>query len=136
MPSTNTLLTPSIIAKEALMLLDNNLTMGNLVHRDYEAEYMKNSNGYKAGTTLTIKRPVRYTVRSGATAAPQDTTEGSTTIVVNTQEGVDLQFSSSDMTLKISDFADKCLKSAMLQLANSVDTKLTALYRSVWNWVG
>src|SRR5262249_4497470 len=48
----------------------------------------------------------------------------------------DLQFSSSDLTLKIADFSDRYLKSAMIQLANSVDMKLAALYKDVWNWVG
>ena len=37
----NTFLTPSIIAKEALMVLLSNLTMANLVHRDYSDEYAK-----------------------------------------------------------------------------------------------
>lgn len=132
---TNTLLTPSIIAKEALRLLDNNLVLGSLVHRGYESEFDRKPSGHKIGDTITIDKPVRYTVRSGSTAAPQDTTHGSTSIVVNIQEGVDLQFSSSDMTLKISDFSERHLRSAMMQLANSVDLKLAALYRSVWNWV-
>lgn len=30
----NTFLTPQIIAREALMVLENNLVMANLVHRD------------------------------------------------------------------------------------------------------
>ena len=37
----NTLLTPQIIANEALMVLESNLTMANLVHRDYSNEFVK-----------------------------------------------------------------------------------------------
>ena len=40
------------------------------------------------------------------------------------------------MTLSVSDFSDRFLKGAMIQLANSVDMKLAALYKNVWNWVG
>ena len=57
-------------------------------------------------------------------------------MTVDTQEGVDVQFSSSDMTLSIKQFSEKYLKSAMIQLANSVDLKLMGLYNKVWNWVG
>jgi hypothetical protein len=136
MPATNSLLTPSLIVKEALRLLDNNLVMGSLVYRDYEAEFMKSQNGHKIGATVSIDRPVRYTVRSGATAAPQDTIQGKVDVTVDTQEGVDVQFSSSDMTLSIKQFSEKYLKSAMIQLANSVDLRLMSLYNKVWNWVG
>jgi len=132
----NTIVTPSIVAKEALRLLDNNLVFGSLVNRAYEDEFDKKSNGNRIGDTVLIRKPVRYTVRSGAVASPQDTTEKTVSLQVNTQEGVDLQFSSSDLSLKIADFSDRYLKSAMIQLANSVDLKLAALYKDVWNWVG
>jgi hypothetical protein len=132
----STLLTPSIIAKEALMQLENNLVIGNLVHRAYEAEYGSTNEGSKKGSTITIRKPVRYTVRSGATVSMQDTVEGSTTIVVDQQKGVDLQFSSSDMTLKISDFSERYIKPAMSQLANQVDSDLYALFTTIPNWVG
>ena len=118
------------------MQLENNLVIGNLVHRAYEAEYGTTSEGSKKGATITIRKPVRYTVRDGATVSMQDTTEGSTTIVVNKQKGVDLQFSSSDMTLKITDFSERYIKPAMSQLANQVDTDLYGLFSTVPNWVG
>ena len=37
----NTILTPQIIANEALMVLEANLTMAGLVHRDYSNEFVK-----------------------------------------------------------------------------------------------
>ena len=37
----NTFLTPDIIAKEALMVLENNLVMAGLVNRDYSPEFAK-----------------------------------------------------------------------------------------------
>jgi hypothetical protein len=41
-------LTADVIASEALMILDNNLVMGKLVHRA-EDEFSKSVNGYKVG---------------------------------------------------------------------------------------
>jgi len=132
----NTLLTPSIIAKEALMQLENNLVIANLVHRAYEGEYTQLSNGNRIGSTVTIRKPIRYTVRQGAVATVQDTTEGSTTIVIDKQRGVDIAFGSSDLTLKIADFSERYIQPAMSQIANEVDMDLYGLYDDIFNWVG
>ena len=53
------ILTPSIIAKEALFQLENNLVMGNLVHRDYRKEFVK------IGETITIRKPGKFVVTDG-----------------------------------------------------------------------
>jgi P22 coat protein - gene protein 5 len=132
----NTVSTPSVIAKEALMLLDNMLVMGNLVHRGYEAEVQKQVNGYKKGGKVLIRKPAKYTWRAGATAAPQDSTEKELTLTVNTQGGVDLQFTTADMTLKISEFSERFLKPALITIANQIDRDVAGLYKKVWNWVG
>lgn len=136
MTATNTLLTPSVIAKEALRLLDNNLVLGSLVNRAYEDEYARKVNGFKVGATVQVDRPVRYTVRTTATASPQNSISSAVDIVVNKIAGVDLQFSSTDLTLNVSRFSEKYMKSAMLQIANQIDTDVAGLYKYVWNWVG
>ncbi len=133
---SNSVLTPSVIAKEALMLLDNNLVLGKLVNRAYEDELANSVNGYKKGGSVQIRKPAKYTFRSGAAAVPQASTEQSLTLTVGTQGGVDLQFTSADMTLKISEFSERFLKPAMITIANQVDRDIAALYKSVWNWVG
>ena len=69
---SNTTLTADIIAKEAVMILENNCVMANLVHRGYEDEFQKKVNGYTVGEVVSIRRPTDYTVRDGATAAIQD----------------------------------------------------------------
>src|SRR5262245_39908832 len=136
MTASNVLITPSIIAKEALRLLDNNLVLGTLVNRAYEDEYARKVNGFKIGSTVQVDRPVRYPVRTCATASVQNSISSTVDIVVNKQAGVDLQFSTTDLTLNVSRFSEKYLKSAMVQLANRVDQDIAALYQNVWNWVG
>lgn len=132
----NSILTPSVIAKEALMRLDNNLVMGKLVNRAYEEEMSTQVNGYKKGGSVQIRKPAKYTFRSGNVAAAQDSTEKSITLTVATQGGVDLSFSSADMTLKISEFSDRFINGAMITIANQIESDLQGLYKSVWNWVG
>ena len=63
----NTILTPNVIANEALMVLKNNLVMANLVHRDYENEFVK------VGDTVTARRPSKFVAKNFTGAVdPQD----------------------------------------------------------------
>src|SRR5690349_2783486 len=133
---SNTILNPTIIAKTAIRILDNELVMANRVFRGYESEFDKRVNGYMPGASITIRKPNQFTVRDGATASMQDVTEGSETFTVNKQKGVDFKFTSQELTLNISEMADRVMKPAMVQLANQVDQDLMALYKDVANWVG
>lgn len=126
----NEVLSPSIIAKEALVLLENKLGMAKRVHRDYQNEFAK------IGDTVTIRKPVRFTTRTGATYSAQDVQEGSTTIAMTSQAGVDFEFSTSDLTLKIEQFSERYLTGAMSAIVNTVESDLTGLYNQVWNHVG
>jgi hypothetical protein len=134
--ATNTTLTADIIAKAAVMQLDNNLVMGKKVFRGYESEFKKNINGYEVGSTITIRRPMDFTVRDGAVMDVQDVTEGYLTMAVDKRKGVDFEFTSQDLTLNIKQLSDRIIKPAMIQLANQIDTDLMALYKDVNNWVG
>jgi len=118
------------------MILENNLVMPKLVYRGYEDEFTNGKNGYKTGSSVSIRRPTDFTVRSGATAVMQDVVEGSTSITVDKQRGVDFNFTSTQLTLSIGELSDRVLKPAMIQLANEIDSQLCALYSTVFNWVG
>lgn len=131
----NTVLTPDIIAKEALMILDNECVMGKLVYRGYEEEFTS-VNGYKVGDTIRIRRPTDFTVRDGATASIQDVVEGSTNFKVDKYKGIDFQFTSTELTLKIGELSERVIKPAMIQLANQIDRDCADMYKDVWNWVG
>lgn len=132
----NTTLTASIIAKEAVMILENELVAAKKVFRGYQEEFAKDVNGYKVGDTITIRKPTDFTVRDGAVMSAQDVTEGSLTLSVNKRKGIDFSFSSSDLTLKIGELSERVIKPAMVQLANQIDSDVLALYSSVPNWVG
>lgn len=132
----NTTLTPSIVAKTAVRILENELVMAGMVYRGYEDEFDKKVNGYSAGDTITIRKPTDFTVRDGAVMSAQDVTEGKTTIVVDKQKGVDFAFTSKELTLNIDELAERVIKPAMVQLANQVDLDVMAEYKNVPNWVG
>src|SRR6185503_1002708 len=75
-------------------------------------------------------------IRTGATAVMQDVTEGKLSLIVNLQQGVDFNFSSKDLTLKIEDLSDRVIRPAMVRLANAVDVSLMNLFTQIPNWTG
>lgn len=133
----NTTLTADIVAKEALVILENELGVLKRLHRAHEDEFSQTVNGYKVGDTISIRRPADFTVRTGATLSAQDVIEGKTTLTIDQQCGVDFQFTSSDLTLKISDLSERVIKPAMSNIVNYMaNDVLTKMYQSTYNWVG
>jgi hypothetical protein len=126
----NALITPSIIAKEALVQLENNLGMANNVHREYKKEFVK------VGDTVSIRKPVKFYAADGATRVNQDVEEANTSITVDKQKHVSWKFSSKDLTLTVEDYSERYIKPAMIALANTIDRNGHDLYTNVWNHVG
>tara|TARA_R110000787_G_C13431576_1_gene445621 strand:+ start:252 stop:1493 length:1242 start_codon:yes stop_codon:yes gene_type:complete len=132
----NTTLTADIVAKEALLQLENSLVMSKSVFRGYEEDFNDKVNGYEVGSTIRIKRPMDFTVRDGATMSVQDVTEGKFDLTVDKRKGIDFSFTSQELTLDIKELSERVLKPAMIQLGNQVDTDLQALYKDIPSWVG
>ncbi len=133
----NTSLTADIIAKAALPILDNELGWINKIYRAPEDEFSKSVNGYKVGDTISIRRPADFTVRSGATLSTQDVIEGKVAFTVDQQVGIDFQFNSTELTLKIEELATRVIKPAMIRLRNHIAADLlTTAYRGIYNWAG
>ena len=114
----NIIITPSIIAKEALFHLENNIIMGQKVHRQYKKEFVK------IGDTVTIRKPVKFIATDGATRSNQDVLEETTSIVINNRKHVSWNFSSQDLTLTIEEYAERYIKPAMITLSNTIDRAL------------
>ena len=127
----NTIVTPSMIAKEALMQLENNLVMANQVHREYKKEF---SGGQ--GSSVSIRKPVKFYTADGATRVNQDVEEKTTNITVDQRKHVSWKFSTQDLTLSIEEYSERYIKPAAITLANTVDKSLHSLYSGVWNSVG
>lgn len=133
----NTILNPSIIAKAAVKILDNELNAASKVYRAYEEEFSKNVNGYKIGSTLTIRKPAAFTVTDGPVISSyQDATEGTTTITVNRQKTIPIKFTSQELTLNIGELSERVIKPIMVQFANQIDLDVLDQYKNIYNWVG
>lgn len=128
--SSASLLTPSVITKESLVILENNLVAANRVNRKFENQFVK------IGASLTIRKPNRFTISSGPGLQIQDIAEPSVSITINQQKHADFQFTSQDLTLTVEEFSERYLKPAMATLANQVDTDVLANVTGISNLVG
>ena len=133
MGSTHTLLTPDMIAKEALMRLKNNLVMGARVHRAYEMEF---AGTPKKGGSVSIRKPVKFKVTTGRTRSTSTISEDSITLTVSYQKHVSWAFNTADLTLSIEQYNERYIDSGTLALANEIDVDLCTLYQDVYNEVG
>ena len=130
----NTLLTPTAVTRGALAILHQKANFIGNINRQYDDSFAK--SGAKIGDSLKIRLPNQYTVRTGATLSTQDTTETSTTLQVATQVGVDLNFTSADLTLSMEDFSSRILEPAMSALAANIEATVYAgCYKAVNNMI-
>lgn len=123
-----------MITREALRVLENSLTFTKLVNRQYDDRF--GVEGAKIGTTLNVRKPPRYLGRVGQAISIENAIETQVPVTLNTQRGVDIQFSSQDLALSIDDFADRFIKPAIASVANNIDNDGLAQYTAVWNAVG
>lgn len=130
----NTLLTISMITREALRVLENNLKFARNVRRDFDEKF--GTEGAKIGTTLNIRKPPRYVGRTGPALAVEDATESQVALTLDTQFGVDISFTSQDLALSIDDFSSRFIKPAIATVCNKIDFDGTLLYQTVYNTVG
>ncbi|HEY3695146.1 P22 phage major capsid protein family protein [Phenylobacterium sp.] len=129
----NTILTATAVTREALRVLHQKLNFVGSITREYDDSFAR--KGAKVGDTLKVRLPNQYVVRSGATLAAQDTTEQSVDLKVQTQKGVDLNFTSVDLTMSLDDFSERVIEPAMSVLAATIEADAMTMYRDVYNQV-
>ncbi len=131
----NNLLTIDMITNKALDILENELVLTRNVNRQYDSSFAV--EGAKIGTTLRIRLPDRALVTDGAALQVQDINQQYTTLTVDSQKHIGLNFTTAEFTMKMDSFADLYLKPRISQLAATVDkTVYGASYKQVYNSVG
>ena len=127
----NTLLTPTAVTREALRILHQKLNFIGNINRQYDSQFA--NEGAKIGETLTIRLPNEYTIRTGSTIQVQDTDEQSVVLTMATQKGVDVEFSSVDLTLSLDDFSSRILEPMMTVLAANIESDALSMFLDVFN---
>ena len=137
MANTIKTLSDGAITRKALAILHNKLIFVKSINKEYDNRFAV--GGAKIGASLLIREPNQFTVRSGSVMETQDVTESTQTLTMATQRGVDINFSSVELTLSMDDFAKRILEPAMGRLAAEIDVIcLDAFYKDIYNleWGG
>jgi hypothetical protein len=133
----NTLLSPTIITREALRILHAKLNFVSNINKQYDSQYANSgaSPSGKIGPSLTIRNPNQYVVRDGWNLDVQDTAETSQVLTVSKVKGVDLTFSQQERTLTIDEFGKRYLEPAMSVLATAIEADALSMILDVYNAV-
>jgi hypothetical protein len=120
----NTFLTPDVIAREALMILEGDIVAPQVMSTSAAADF----TGSKVGDTIRVRRPAffgvdDYSRTAGGSEAikVQDANETSVDLKIEHHFDVSFEVSSKELTLSVDDFNGRLLQPAMSALAQKID---------------
>lgn len=129
----NSFLTPSVFAQEGLMLLENELVLGNKVHTDYSKEYAM------VGDTISIRRPTAYQGQDDnldVSAYSEDIVQGKTTLQMNKTVSIKVDIGALDATLSFDRVQEDVIKPVVIKMRDRIETELASLYSQLYYFSG
>jgi len=131
----NTFATQQKITNAFLLLLKNELVMGKLVTTKFDKDFANET--VAVGDTVKLRRPPEFTVRDGKTASAQDVVVGTVDVTIDKQKGVDVNFTSKELTLEVDDLLkNQTMKAKASQLAQQIDGDLMGETLEFSHWAG
>lgn len=129
----------AIVCNEALIRLENNLVLGNLIHRDYSKDF-KTQDGHEVGDTVTIDIPPRFVAVDGPdiTSLKQDVSYGKRSIQLNRQKSVPFELDVRNITTEadVPKVLGEVIDSATSTLAQQIESDIAGLYTKISNFYG
>lgn len=130
----NSLLTPTMILREAGQVFHEKANFIRSIDRQYDNRFQK--SGAKIGQTLALRDANEFTVTTGATLNIQDVPEVSQNLTVGTQKHVGFQFSAIDLAMTLDDYSERYIQPAMARLVANVEADVvTQAYKAVANLI-
>ena len=131
----NTFITPTAVSREFLRVLHSMVPFCSSIDRQYDNS--TEFGGVKRGQTINIRKPTKYSIRTGAVANVQDQGETFSPLTVDQQIGVDVSFSSAEMTQTLDDFSKRVITPAASRMAAELESLvMTKMMTSTFNQVG
>ena len=126
------------LVMEGLDRLLNKLECASFANTDYNKEFKKE---FAVGDSVRVKYPQRYTVRDGLGYSPQPLSRVYTTVNVNQPFGIDFEWDSVEMALKMERGRERVKKEyldpAIDQIAQEIDSRFAQFaYQNTPNVVG
>jgi hypothetical protein len=126
-------LTPIAIAREALMILENNLVWAGLVYRDHTTEF----TGQKRGDTVYIRGPAAFTVDEFTSSiSAQDITETNVPIVLEKHFDISVEITAKQRTLDLESYSEQVLEPQMVAMAQAIDNYMSTKTIELYNFYG
>lgn len=118
----NSLLTIDMVTQQMLVELKNRLVLGRLVDRQWDDQV----DDPKIGGSIRIRRPVYYTSTPGPdiTGDILDTVQRNATLTLDQNPVVPLQFTQNELTLSMTNFAQRILAPAADRIAQEVESAI------------
>lgn len=123
---SNTFKFIDMVAREALAIAHEKATFIGTTDLQYDDQFAK--NGWKIGDTLRVRTPNQYTRRQGSRVMDvQDQDEQTVNITLATQDGVDMRFTSAELTLdtenpdQVAAFSKRYIEPAMATLVSGIE---------------
>lgn len=132
----NTLTVIDMVARESLRIAHEKATFVGTCDRQYDDSFSK--PGAKIGSTLRVRNPNQYTRRTGSRVMNVQTIAESTqTITLATQDGVDIELTSADLSLSFDDMSKRVIEPAISVLVSGIDSDhIVTATKAVYNCVG
>lgn len=116
-----TFLTPTLVANEALYLLENTRVLSDLINTNYSKEFVK------VGDTVNVRKPARlYGKQFVDEVTRQEVTESSIPVKIDRIADVSVEITSKELTLDIVDFGQQVLMPAVLGLNEKIDGEIAS----------
>jgi len=116
---SNTNLINDIVLPDSMVLLRNNTAILNSVGAHYDDSYK--FHGAKAGQSVNLRTAQEFTVRETMTADVQDVEQKSVPLTRSVIRGIDMKYSSAELTQDVEGFKQYRLKPAMATLGAKID---------------
>ena len=132
----NTLSVIDKVTREALRIAHEKLSFIGTIDRSYDSNYAQ--NGAKIGDTLRVRDPNQYVRRKGSRVMDvQDQAESTQSVVVATQDGVDMKFNSTELALSIDELSRRYVEPAMAVLCSGIEGDvLSSVTKDIYNYTG
>ena len=133
---SNSLVTIDMVTREALRIAHEKSQFIGTVDRQYDDSFAK--TGAKIGSTLRVRKPNQYSRTTGSRVMDvQDQVEGTGSIVVATQDHVDMRFNSAELALSIDEISKRYIEPAMSVLISGIESDFIAMAtKATYNTAG
>jgi len=132
--TANTLLTISMISRDAAIVLGNTLDLAKRVNRDFDSDFGVKSA--QIGQTINVRRPIRPGLRTGSVVDIQAITETYSPLSFTQPQGTDYALTSQELTFSVEDYFDKVVEPSVVRIASGVEATGQALITQFYGLIG